>query len=258
MSATKKLDQDVQDIFSKCTIQGNVVLLPEGQLERVIYVKVDKALKALGGKWNRKLKGHVFSQGEDLHALLGQAIKSGEVIDKKQLFQFYETPRSLAERVVELAEIEEGMLVLEPSAGGGVIVNAVLANTEARDILAIELNNFCCDNMRNLFQYEGSRVTIIQNDFLETNPKPIFDRVVMNPPFTKGQCVKHILHALKCLKSGGRLVSIASPGIMFREQKLYKEVRAWIKRAGFYEENPKNSFKQSGTAVNTITIVVER
>ena len=48
-----------------------------------------------------------------------------------------------------------------------------------------------------------------QADFLECNGDlGTFDRIVMNPPFTNGDDIKHIMHALKMLKPGGRLVAI--------------------------------------------------
>jgi len=39
------------EVLKKCRVEGNVIKLPEGQLERNIYQEVAKALELIGGKW---------------------------------------------------------------------------------------------------------------------------------------------------------------------------------------------------------------
>ncbi len=46
------IPDDVADVLSRCTQQGNVVRLPEGQLERPLYLATDKVLKAFGENLN--------------------------------------------------------------------------------------------------------------------------------------------------------------------------------------------------------------
>ena len=54
------MDAQLQEILQKCTVEGMVVKLPAGQLDRAMYVKVSKALEGIGGKWNKKSLGFVF------------------------------------------------------------------------------------------------------------------------------------------------------------------------------------------------------
>ena len=106
-----------EEIFEKATIEGNKVFLP-GQLDRKTYLAVDKALKGIGGKWNRKEKAHVFS--EDPSELMGR-VRNGENVNLKKQFQFFETPALLADRLVRLAFEKPYNIgpILEPSAGKG-------------------------------------------------------------------------------------------------------------------------------------------
>ena len=66
-----------------------------------------------------------------------EAVIAGEVTDFKKLYQFYETPPDLAQRMVAIAHVREGDRVLEPSAGRGAILKAL---PQTIDRTAVELN----------------------------------------------------------------------------------------------------------------------
>ena len=71
-----RLDQDVLAALSTLEYPAqNRAVLTE-QLERATYVRVDKALQALGGKWNRGAKAHVFPG--DARERVDAAITTGE------------------------------------------------------------------------------------------------------------------------------------------------------------------------------------
>ena len=53
--AIKKLSDDVLSILSTAQIDGFTVRLICGQLDRKLYLDVNAALEAIGGKWNRKV-----------------------------------------------------------------------------------------------------------------------------------------------------------------------------------------------------------
>ena len=77
-----KISNTVLDILGNCEVQDNVLYLPNVQLDRADYTAVNKVLEALGGKWNRKEKGHVFDHcpADDIEAV----ILTGEFTDKKK------------------------------------------------------------------------------------------------------------------------------------------------------------------------------
>lgn len=86
-----------------------------------------------------------------------------------------------------------------------------------------------------------------------------FDRIVMNPPFARSQDVTHVTKAFGHLLPGGRLVSVMAAGVTFRQDRAYREFRSLLDSVdGTIEQNPADSFKLSGTAVNTVTVMMER
>ena len=87
-------------------------------------------------------------------------------------------------------------------------------------------------------------------DFLELKPELAyeFERVVMNPPFTRQQDIDHIYHAFKFLGKAGVLVSLLSPSPFFRTNKKSVEFRAWLeKHKAEIVDVPAGAFKESGT-----------
>lgn len=252
-----KVSKDVLDVIAKSRVEGNNLYLPDVQLDRKLYVSVNKILEDLGGQWNRKSKSHVFPLHIDPSETLDEIINTGEWIDKKKEFQFFETPDEIVEQMMDLAEIKNGMKVLEPSFGKGRILLHLTQETEL--VWGVELNvenmNYVLENIKGLQGY-------ILHDFLDITSVPDlpeFDRVVMNPPFSNGKDVKHIFQAWDLLAKDGILVSIVSESPFFRENKLSVEFRKWLK-----ENNAEvidleaGAFKSSGTMVKTRIIKVKK
>lgn len=118
--------------------------------------------------------------------------------------QFYPSPQVVAEFVAEVAEYEPGMSVLEPSAGRGDLV--AYMDIDPHDLTAIELNGL----MVQVLEAKGF-ANVLCRDFLEwsaANPEVLFDRIVMNPPFSDGRWTLHLKTAMHHLKPKGRLVAV--------------------------------------------------
>ena len=90
-----KISNEVLTILGECRTEGNVLFLPDRQLDRPTYQAVNKVLTNIGGKWNRKAKGHVFADGDPAE-LLDNLILTGETVDLKKQYQFFPTPRNIA------------------------------------------------------------------------------------------------------------------------------------------------------------------
>jgi hypothetical protein len=239
--AVQKIDAGTLAVLSNCTVQGESIALPPGRLERKQYEAVNKVLELMGGKWNRKAQAHVFSEAPG--DLMDTVILTGEITDKKKLFQFYETPAALAARMVELAGVGVGSRVLEPSAGHGGILRAI---GNGPDKVAFEIDP---DKVAKLAKCGVSGLQIIQCDFLDcVAATEKFDAVIMNPPFTRGQDVRHILHARGFLKPGAVLVAICANGPRQREA-LQGIAERW-------EDLSAGTFAESGTGVNTALVVI--
>ncbi len=168
----KKINDETLAILSRVTVEGNNILLTCGQLDRKQYQAIDEVLKNIGGKWNRKAKAHVFQ--EDPTDKLEHVLLVGE-ITKPEAFGYFPTPSALAQRVVALAEISQDHAVLEPSAGQGGIADHVPCK-DRLDCIELLPSNVL------ILEQKGYRVML--GDFLDIEPNPIYDRVIMNPPFT--------------------------------------------------------------------------
>lgn len=119
-----QIAQDVLKVLDAATIDGALLTL-NGNLDRKLYVETNKVIEAAGGKWNRSKKAHVFD-GNAIDAI-EPIILTGEYARTKQDFGQFDSPADVVSRVIELARIETGMTVLEPSAGIGNIAYAAEA-----------------------------------------------------------------------------------------------------------------------------------
>jgi phospholipid N-methyltransferase len=172
-----------------------------------------------------------------------EQLKTGvRVVSAPSLFP---TPPSLAERLIQLADIRPGHKVLEPSAGTGRILDAISQNCvllEHGDWVAVELN---LDLARVLAaRYHWFKV--VQEDFLQFSGR--FDRIVMNPPFENGADIKHIQHAFSLLNPGGRLVAICAGGP--RQRRVFEDY--------WHEDLPPGTFADEGTSVNCGVVIMDR
>jgi len=242
-----------KEVLDNCKIEGNKVFLPEVQLDRKLYVEVDKVLKGMGGKWNRNAKAHLFD--EDPTELLGR-VKAGEKVNLKKEFQFFETPENIADWLVEIAEIETWNTVLEPSAGKGASVDAIYKRHGNRHVSAIEFMGTNSKFLEEKYQTMDFYLFGTPN-FLDINHK--YDRIIANPPFNKNQDIDHIRHMYDCLEKTGRLVSIASTHWERSKNTKETEFRKWLDSVGAQVKNlPEGIFKVSGTMIRTKIIVIDK
>jgi len=182
---------------------------------------------------------------------LEASLKAGvKVVAAPQLFP---TPRALARRLAEAADIEDGARVLEPSAGTGVLVEEIRSVSGfTAAVTAVEINRALADALGRI-NGGGSCAAIHCRDFTEMEPSDLgdFDRIVMNPPFERGADVRHIKHALRFLRPGGRLVAVCAAG---RREVL--EPLA-LESGGTWEDLPDSTFSEQGTDVRVALVVIE-
>ncbi len=238
-----KLSPEITGILQRSTITGNLLCLPEGDLERPLYLKVADAIKKLGGAWKTNKKGFLFDSCP--RTKLGLSLESGTIIDGKKQRQAFYTPKELATQVVALANVA-GHVVLEPSAGGGALADECLRQGAA--VSCIEIDE---EEAKKLLK----RYPTVVQDFLKFPNRPHhgkFTRIVMNPPFAKDQDIAHVEHALTWLKPGGILVAIMGGNTTRKKfQKLISCLDHDI------TEVPAGAFKQSGTNVSTIILRIQ-
>lgn len=246
-SATRTVTAPILDILNRSTITDNRLVLP-ADLPRPDYVAVNRVLEKIGGKWNRSARAHLFAGDAD--AALEPVLLTGKVTDERRLFDAFYTPPAVADRVIDLAKIGLGMRVLEPSCGMGALASRAAA--AGAYVVA--------SDVRDTGWSHPDVVTYFGEDFLEGRPGPgdLFDRVVMNPPFSNQADMAHVRHAASFIKDGGRLVAVMSPSYMFRTTRVAAAFRDWLdEHPHDVEALPDNSFKVSGTGVRTVILAVD-
>ena len=125
--------------------------------------------------------------------------------------EFYPTPTNLIRKMLEGIDFKFINSVLEPSAGKGDIVDAVIDKFKYAhssyynrsaiwDIDTIEID----ENLQHILKGKGYRT--VHNDFMTYNTYKKYDLIIMNPPFSTGD--KHLLKTLEMQESGGQIVCL--------------------------------------------------
>lgn len=253
---TDTIPEQVLTVLSTVEIDDHDVRIT-AQLDRKLYLAVNKVLDRIGGKWNKKAKAHVFDV--DPTERLEVVINSG-VLDPKVKTGYFPTPAVIVDRMIELADIGPNQLILEPSAGQGAIVDKIiplLGDQLARLVI--------CENLPENIQILLENGYGSLGDFVEYYGWCIlndmkFDRIIMNPPFERQADIDHVTAAYGLLAPGGILVTIMSTGVLFRENKKTQEFRETIMEphGTYLDRLPAGAFKDSGTMVNTILLRLQK
>lgn len=167
--------------------------------------------------------------------------------------QFYRTPAAAADALVSFAGPRDGMAILEPSCGDGAILDALRRYVDRSDEYIREENRRRRISVKatgvevhpgRAAEAEAKGYSVLCRNFLEIEPTPRFDMVLMNPPFYGKHYQKHVRHALRFLKPGGRLYAIL-PVTAHTDHGFTG--RGWDE----WRDLPAGSFSESGTNINT-------
>lgn len=244
MAINALITPEVREMLEQAIIKDNAVHFSH-LMERTLYVAVNKHLENLGGKWNKKQKCHLFEVAPG--PLLEKSLEEGKSVNAQQRDQTFYTPPDIARKLAEMAGVS-GKRVLEPSAGKGALA---VACTQA-GASGVTCFDILPDNVKTLVQLGFSAVCV---DFLSLPPSSPhcgglhYDRVMMNPPFTRHLWLLHIRHALQFIVPGGKLVSIV-PGNAPDMKGFVKSV------SGSIAPLPKNAFASSGTTIDTAILSI--
>ena len=243
---------EVIDIIKQCSADGNILRLPKIELSREDYLVVKKAIEKYGGKWKGgKTFGFVFADRDAADVIDSMVNGSADI---KKDFQFFATPSDVADLMVAKLEIQPYEKILEPSAGNGALINAVrrLYNDITVDCYELNpLNRKVLEKMAN--------VNVLGDDFTKHLDNEEYDVIIANPPFSKNQDIIHLMKMWDNLRYGGRIACITSTHWMFSNDKKSTEFRDWILgKYTFQHEFPNGTFKESGTDIATILLILEK
>lgn len=260
MPRTTTLSEQARDVLARAHIEGSQVHLTAGQLDRQLYQEVNKALVAIGGKWDRAAQAHLFTT--DPSDGLAHAVATGVVAPPEhKLSSFWVTPDELADRLAApFANRFPGGRVLEPSAGDGAIVRALRRANEHLHITALE------PHIGRAQAIQGADEVRIEKfeDWASDGHDDTLEGIVMNPPFTlPGEPLAYIDHldiALDHLAEtgGGDLIAIVPAGFEFRDDARVRAMRHRVEdMGGGVTALPPQVFATSGTGVSTLLVEVE-
>jgi hypothetical protein len=153
--------------------------------------------------------GDVAAACDLLDRLPTQTVRSEDQIEWQQ----FSTPIDLAAVAVLLANVQSADIILEPSAGNGLLV------AHCRDFAALQLNEYTPVRRARLGHVFPDAVVTghdgaVINSALADAPRPSL--ILMNPPFSRSigrgadahAAVRHLQAALRRLQGGGRIVAI--------------------------------------------------
>lgn len=142
-------------------------------------------------------------------------------IDRNSLLKSWDlfpSPPWVVELLLEFAQIEPGMLCLDPSAGFGDIAISI---SKAGGI--VEVFEIIAELQTDL-TLQG--FTLVGSDFLTSNLSNRYHRIVQNPPFS--QQISHVKKAYECLNKGGKLVSLMSYSPWCYNTSFNRQFRYWL------------------------------
>lgn len=156
------------------------------------------------------------------------------------------TPPELAKELVALAGVRKDSRVLEPEAGIGNIADAAKEVTNNVDCIE-RMTDFC--EILKLKKHN-----VIANDLLKAETAPIYDAVVMNPPFSE-EC-EHIKRAFDFVRPGGSLVAVCSSSIQWKSTRKYEQFRDWLSEHTHSIDECGAKFEMTG--VHTVVLVMDK
>ncbi len=186
-------------------------------------------LKSLGMK-QEDTNGIVF-YGEgcfsyNVKKALAEVVRLG-VFPEQKSHQTYTTPEWVAKEMVEEACLSESDTVLEPSAWVGGVAD--LMQGKCKSLTCVEIAHIYA------FVLKQKGHDVVHSDFLMwANKTPQrFDKVVMNPPYSKGRLSLHLKAAHSLLNEAGEIIALVPNtaekvftelGMTFKKVKTYVDV----------------------------------
>ena len=243
---------NVEEILKHCTLENNILKLPQVQFNKKSYAEAKKWIEEAGGSWQGgKIQGFTFPfNPERVFSML----KEGKRCNLQQDYQFFETPADVADWLVMLAGgIYEDDTVLEPSAGRGALIKAI---HRACPSVTVECYELMPENRE--FLHTPTNAIGLDEDFTKDSVGS-YTKIIANPPFTGNQDIEHVRLMYDRLEEGGTLAAITSQHWKFASEKKCIDFRNWLKEVhGEVFEISAGEFKESGTSISTMAVVIKK
>jgi hypothetical protein len=185
---------------------------------------------------------------------IDRSFEKANELRRKAIYQkvpdFFPTPKAIIARMLEFANVQPHHCCLDPEGGAGDICLAVRAlGVSAIDCFEINLDLHQALTLLG-FQPHG-------RDFLAATPRPIYDRVLMNPPFGKDAYIDHVRAAYHWLAPGGELISVLPNGYRGSRIAKRREFTDWLDDLGAdLYDNRSDAFIQSDRSCGVCTHLI--
>lgn len=243
---------NVEEILRHCTLENSVLKLPAVQFNKKSYAEAKKWIEEAGGSWQGgKIQGFTFPfNPERVFSIL----KEGKRCNLQQEYQFFETPADVADWLVMLAGgVHENDTVLEPSAGRGALIKAIHRSCPS---VIVECYELMPENRE--FLHTLDNVILLDEDFTKDSVGH-YTKIIANPPFSGNQDIDHVRLMYERLERGGTLAAITSQHWKLSSEKKCALFRKWLEEVhGEIFEIAAGEFKESGTTVSTIAVVIKK
>lgn len=208
-----------QEVIDNLEVLYHKVKITHGKLPNEVFKGVNKAIKNIGGTWDRSEQAYLF----DIDPTdLVKRLQAGERPNIKQESQYFHTSSIIANEMIFMADIPDGALILEPQAGQGHII----------DYLPIQQANLhveCCELYepnRQILEKKGLK--IVAEDFLTYQPDYKYDVILANPPFKNRVYMDHIMHMHELIKPDGMVVTVIPSNYTDGSMKRVVKFNEWL------------------------------
>lgn len=150
-------------------------------------------------------------------------LMSTQSAESRDYTKFF-TPMEIGDRMAKLLAPQDGQVILEPSAGNGMLVAAVKRRCPGAFVFAYEIDKNHEWSLKHRTQRTNADVVVIK-DFLQSPDSPKYSGCIANPPFGNGTDLRaHFDKIRKVVKIGGIIVMIVpedfDPRVQHQEYAL--------------------------------------
>lgn len=230
------------------------------ELSREDYLRLKHYIELIGGKYITNSKKFVYKTNPkpfiDLYLLT-------EKMPIKNPTAFFPTPLNIVQDMLKISDFDcliqdeyfqSKYKVLEPSGGVGGICDLIRKAAPYVQLDVIEI----LDTNQEILKQKG--YSPICMDFMNynINYSTKYDYIFMNPPYQGKTYIKHLKHAYKMLESNGILTAVIPTSFLTQTDKLSIWLYEKVTQIGEIYINPKGSFIDLGTNVDTCIIYINK
>ncbi len=230
------------------------------QLSREQYETLKHYFDLIEGEYKTSGKKFVFKTNPK--PFINAYIATG-IMPIKNPTAFFPTPLGIVEDMIRISsfdclptdkEYQSKYKVLEPSGGVGGISDEIRKVAPYAQLDVIEL----LDVNQEVLRQKGYDPICMDFMNYNTDYSTKYDYVLMNPPYQGKTFIKHIKHAYKMLNDRGILAAVIPTSFLTQDDKLSTWLYEKVTQLGEIYHNPKGSFKEQGTMVDTCIIYINK